>query len=213
MEEYEVGESIPSCPTFRPTLTEHEETVLRAKVFMRGKKMDWVGSILAVQLTPIETRNLEILCKGTIHVFLFEATCSPQAVQWKGYEDTENTYGYLNIGGTRQTPCSRNFCSWEPFKSFESCGEEIIQRFWERVDTKGRDVSSIEGWTNGEEVYPVGPPRMFSYLENYPKNLLSVEAERAGRHPKKIKLPILSHQRLSALYQEGLRMAQGQRDH
>src|SRR5947208_3566918 len=74
---------------------------------------------------------------------------------------------HASILGTRQTPCSRNFCSWEPFKSFKSCGEEIIERFWERVDTKGRDVSSIEGWTNGEEVYPVGPPRTLSYLENY----------------------------------------------
>ena len=116
---------------------------------------------------------------------------------------------YTSISDIR---CSRNFCSWEPFKSFESCGEEIIERFWERVDTKGRDVSSIEGWTNGEEVYPVGPPRTLSYLEYYPKNLLSVEAERAGRHPKKIKLPILNHQRLSVLYQEGPRMARGQSD-
>jgi len=62
----------------------------------------------------------------------------------------------------RQAPCSRNFYSWEPFRSFENCGEEVIDRFWERVDTKGRDVNSIEGWTNGEEIYPVGPPRTLS---------------------------------------------------
>jgi len=80
------------------------ETVLKAKVFMKGKKMDWKFY-----------------------------------VKWKGYQDTDNT--------------------WEPFKSFKNCGEEIIERFWDRVDTKGRDVNSIEGWTNGEEIYPIGPPR------------------------------------------------------
>jgi len=80
------------------------ECVVKAKVFMKGKKMGWKFY-----------------------------------VKWKGYEHTDNT--------------------WEPFKSFESCGEEIIQRFWDRVDTKDRDVDSIEGWTNGEEVYPMGPPR------------------------------------------------------
>ncbi|KAH9050684.1 hypothetical protein EDB84DRAFT_1448354 [Lactarius hengduanensis] len=60
-------------------------------------------------------------------------------VKWKGYEDADNT--------------------WEPFKSFEDSGEGIVDRFWERVDIKGRDVDSIEGWTNGEEVFPTGPPR------------------------------------------------------
>ncbi|KAF8478593.1 hypothetical protein DFH94DRAFT_750912 [Russula ochroleuca] len=80
------------------------ETILKAKVFMRGKKMGWKFY-----------------------------------VKWKGYEDTDNT--------------------WEPFKSFENCGENLIERFWDRVDTKGRDLDSIEGWTNGEEIVPIGPPR------------------------------------------------------
>lgn len=104
------------------------------------------------------------------------------------------------------------FCSWEPFKSFENCGEDIIERFWERVDTKGRDVNSIEGWTNGEEVYPIGPPRTLPYPKNHPGSLLSVEAERAGRHPRKMRLPMLHHRRMGVLYREGLRMARRQRD-
>jgi len=79
--EYEVGKSsIASCPTFRLFLTEYEETVLRAKVFMKGKKMGWVGSTLTVQLTPINICNLEILCEGAGHVLLLEARYSPPAV-------------------------------------------------------------------------------------------------------------------------------------
>ncbi|KAI9466298.1 hypothetical protein BJY52DRAFT_1241145 [Lactarius psammicola] len=80
------------------------ESIIKAKVFMRGKKMGWKFF-----------------------------------VKWKGYGDADNT--------------------WEPFKSFENSGEGIVERFWERIDTKGRDVDSIEGWTNGEEVFPMGPPR------------------------------------------------------
>ncbi|KAI9446368.1 hypothetical protein H4582DRAFT_2069720 [Lactarius indigo] len=99
------------------------ESILKAKVFMRGKKMGWKFY-----------------------------------VKWKGYDDADNT--------------------WEPFKSFENSGEGIVDRFWERVDTKGRDVDSIEGWNNGEEVFPTGPPRMPPFIE--PLSLghsFSVEAE------------------------------------
>jgi len=46
--QYEVGKSITSCPSSRLFPTENEETVLRAKVFMKGKKMGWVGSISTV---------------------------------------------------------------------------------------------------------------------------------------------------------------------
>ena len=110
------------------------------------------------------------------------------------------------ILGTRQTRCSCNLCSWEPFKSFENSGEGIVERFWDRVDTKGRDVNSIEGWTNGEEVYPIGPPRTLFYLKHHPKNLLSVEAERAGRRSEQMNPRMLDCQRMSVLLQDGLRM-------
>ncbi|KAH9043145.1 hypothetical protein EDB85DRAFT_1913785 [Lactarius pseudohatsudake] len=97
--------SITTQVTTHMATPEYEvESILKAKVFMRGKKMGWKFY-----------------------------------VKWKGYEDADNT--------------------WEPFKSFEDSGEGIVDRFWERVDIKGRDVDSIEGWTNGEEVFPTGPPR------------------------------------------------------
>jgi hypothetical protein len=131
-------------------------------------------------LTSIDICDLEILCKGARHDFPRDMAYSRlTAHQWKGYQDTDNTYARQTLGA-RQTRYSRTLYSWEPFKSFENCGEEIVERFWDRVDTKGRDVDSIEGWTNGEEVHPIGPPRTLSYLKHHTQNLLSVEAERAG---------------------------------
>ncbi|KAH9001181.1 hypothetical protein EDB92DRAFT_1825230 [Lactarius akahatsu] len=117
--------SITTQVTTHMATPEYEvESILKAKVFMRGKKMGWKFY-----------------------------------VKWKGYEDADNT--------------------WEPFKSFEDSGEGIVDRFWERVDTKGRDVDSIEGWTNGEEVFPTGPPR------------------RRGRPPLKKDKPTLAAERPS----------------
>lgn len=109
--------------------------------------------------------------------------------------------------------CSCLSCRWEPFKSFETCGEEIIQRFWDRVDTKGRDVDSIEGWTNGEEVYPMGPPRMPSVFIFRRGILLSVEAERTRRRPEKVNGPIPDHQGMNIPPPVGRRMGWRKRDH
>jgi hypothetical protein len=51
--EYEVGKSI--TPRFRvyTFLIECEETILKAKVFMKGKKMGWVGSASTVPSRPL----------------------------------------------------------------------------------------------------------------------------------------------------------------
>ena len=54
------------------------------------------------------------------------------------------------------------------------------------MDTKGRDVDSTEGWASGEEVFPMGPPRVPSYFICRRKILLSVEVERARRRPEKV---------------------------
>ena len=102
------------------------------------------------------------------------------SLQWKGYGDADNTYVHVTSWGRWLTSSS-----WEPFKSFEHSGEGIVDRFWERVDTKGRDVDSIEGWTNGEEVFPTGPPRMPSFIEHSYGHLLFIEAEGADHRLRK----------------------------
>jgi len=109
--------------------------------------------------------------------------------------------------------CSRLSCRWEPFKSFENCGEEIVQKFWDRVDTKGRDVDSIEGWTNGEEVFPMGPPRMSSYFICRRRILPSVEAERTTRRPEEVNGPKPDRQGTNIPSPVGRRMGRRQRDH
>src|SRR5216683_4199994 len=124
-------------------------------------------------LTLIDTCNLEILCKGARHVFLQDVRDTHRLLPVSGKViKTLTTRTHALTLGARQTRCSRNLSSWEPFKSFKNCGEEIIERFWDRVDTKGRDVNSIEGWTNGEEIYPIGPPRTPSHPKHNPRNLL-----------------------------------------
>jgi hypothetical protein len=88
-----------------------------------------------------------------------------------------------------------------------------VQRFWDRVDTNGRDVDSIEGWTNGEEVFPMGPPRMPSSFIYRRRILLYVEAERTRRLPEKVNGPIPDRQGTNIPSPVGPRMRRRQRDH
>ena len=81
------------------------------------------------------------------------------------------------------------------------------------MDTKGRDVDSIEGWTNGEEVYPMGPPRMSSVFIYHRGILLSVEAERTRRRPEKVNGPIPDRQGTNIPSPVGRRMGRRKRDH
>ena len=81
------------------------------------------------------------------------------------------------------------------------------------MDVKGRDVGSIEGWTNGEEVFPVGPPRMPSYFICLRIILLSVEVERARPRPEKVNGLIPDRQGTNIPSLVGRRMGRGQRDH
>ncbi|KAJ7109475.1 hypothetical protein C8R44DRAFT_288995 [Mycena epipterygia] len=59
-------------------------------------------------------------------------------VKWKGYSSDDNT--------------------WEPVSSF-SGSEEIIAKFWERVDVGDRDIKNMTQFSVGETFIPVGPPR------------------------------------------------------
>ena len=47
---------------------------------------------------------------------------------------------------------------WEPIESFEE-SEDIIGRFWDRVNSGGRDFRKMQLFKAGEVFVPVGPPR------------------------------------------------------
>lgn len=48
--------------------------------------------------------------------------------------------------------------SWEPPTSFVDGSEYILQRFWDRVDTGGRDINDGALFSKGDELFPQGPP-------------------------------------------------------
>lgn len=48
---------------------------------------------------------------------------------------------------------------WEPIESFEG-SEGIIDKFWDRVNSRGRDYHDLNAFEAGDAFVPVGPPRM-----------------------------------------------------
>ncbi|KAF9484733.1 hypothetical protein BDN70DRAFT_872280 [Pholiota conissans] len=59
-------------------------------------------------------------------------------VRWKGYSPDDDT--------------------WEPYESFAE-SEQIVEAFWKRCTTHGRDTSDMSLFKAGEEFRPIGPPR------------------------------------------------------
>ncbi|KAK0503436.1 hypothetical protein EDD18DRAFT_1137841 [Armillaria luteobubalina] len=59
-------------------------------------------------------------------------------VKWKGYSSEEST--------------------WEPKESFEG-SEDILEQFWVRANTNGRDIEDLSLFRVDETFYPTGPPR------------------------------------------------------
>ncbi|KDR81688.1 hypothetical protein GALMADRAFT_239812 [Galerina marginata CBS 339.88] len=59
-------------------------------------------------------------------------------VRWKGYTPDDDT--------------------WEPIDSFVG-SENMVQAFWERAQTNGRDVDDLSMFKAGETFRPVGPPK------------------------------------------------------
>ena len=126
------------------------------------------GSTLCTLLAPADPNRRNFMSRyEDIYLYLFAGCSISVSLKWKGYGDADNTYVHITLCGCWPR-CSRVARSWEPFKSFENSGEGVVERFWERIDTQGRDVDSVEGWTNGEEVFPTGPPRMPPFIERRP---------------------------------------------
>lgn len=59
-------------------------------------------------------------------------------VRWKGYSPEHDT--------------------WEPTESFVG-SEDIVQKFWERADSGGRDINNLSLFKEGDLFLPLGPPR------------------------------------------------------
>ncbi|PBK78338.1 hypothetical protein ARMSODRAFT_1077912 [Armillaria solidipes] len=59
-------------------------------------------------------------------------------VKWKGYSSEEST--------------------WEPKESFVG-SEDILEQFWARANTNGRDIEDLSLFRVDENFYPTGPPR------------------------------------------------------
>ncbi|KAK0483798.1 hypothetical protein IW261DRAFT_1591865 [Armillaria novae-zelandiae] len=59
-------------------------------------------------------------------------------VKWKGYSSEEST--------------------WEPKESFEGSAD-ILEQFWVRANTNGRDTEDLSLFRVDETFYPTGPPR------------------------------------------------------
>ncbi|KAF8643771.1 hypothetical protein AX16_008790 [Volvariella volvacea WC 439] len=59
-------------------------------------------------------------------------------VRWKGYSPEDDT--------------------WEPVESFEG-SQDVLNKFWERTNSGGRDYRDISLFKAGEEFIPTGPPR------------------------------------------------------
>ncbi|KAK0210924.1 hypothetical protein DFS33DRAFT_1378900 [Desarmillaria ectypa] len=76
-------------------------------------------------------------------------------VKWKGYSSEEST--------------------WEPKESFEG-SEDILEQFWARANTNGRDIEDLSLFRVDENFYPTGPPRR-------PGKLKSTGAVTVAREP------------------------------
>lgn len=48
--------------------------------------------------------------------------------------------------------------SWEPIENMEG-SEETVTRFWERINTNGRDHRDLRQFKAGEVFLPIGPPK------------------------------------------------------
>ncbi|KAG7447905.1 uncharacterized protein BT62DRAFT_1003689 [Guyanagaster necrorhizus] len=76
-------------------------------------------------------------------------------VKWKGYSSEESTYASRSLSVHSY---SYSHSRWEPKESFEG-SEDILDQFWARSSTNGRDIEDLSLFHVDESFYPTGPPR------------------------------------------------------
>lgn len=74
----------------------------------------------------------------------------------------------------------RRSTRWEPIDSFVG-SEALVNAFWERAQTNGRDINDMSLFKAGETFHPVGPPSMYPFIVNLPEYLFTSTSERPKR--------------------------------
>lgn len=66
--------------------------------------------------------------------------------------------------------------SWEPEESFDGSADEIVNKFWERVNLGGRKRNVAADFNHDEQFHPTGPPRkslLYSFTRFHPMSTTS----------------------------------------
>uniref|UniRef100_A0A8H7Y5I2 DNA repair protein rhp54 n=1 Tax=Psilocybe cubensis TaxID=181762 RepID=A0A8H7Y5I2_PSICU len=77
-------------------------------------------------------------------------------VRWKGYKPEDDTR--VMIFRLANSPNDREIYRWEPAESFVG-SEDMVEAFWERARTNGRDRNDMSLFKSGETFRPIGPPK------------------------------------------------------
>src|SRR5260370_4395217 len=126
---------------FHPSLLMQYRRVRCEGKSLHERQEDGLGeSRVKYTNTAIYMYHLEILCKGARNVSLSQFLDSHYLLRVSGRAMKTLTTRTLARHQGLVLHVAHISCRWEPFKSFQSCGEEIIERVWDRVANQGRRV-------------------------------------------------------------------------
>ncbi|KAF8559757.1 hypothetical protein OG21DRAFT_484841 [Imleria badia] len=95
-------------------------------------------TVLTIRMDGPQEYEVESVTRARVHDKKGKKITWKYYVKWKGYGWDDST--------------------WEPTDSFQDGSEHILESFWERIDTGGRDISDATAFKKGEELLISGPP-------------------------------------------------------